>query len=357
MADNNLGTEATQGGDLQLGPRTLPPPHGASEVVRDSVAASVPADRKHEGPIPQTDEEWLAFVAAADEPAIAGARTLEASLPVTVERDEIAGVDVYHVVPDEISPAHDEHLFVHVHGGAYLLNGGAACVTEALLLAAGVGIRAVSIDYRMPPLHPYPTPVDDVVAVYLELLQRQRARSMVMGGSSAGGALTMLAVQQLLRDGMRVPGALFAGTPGSDMSGVGDSIHLNHDVDRSLPEFSGLVEAMAKLFANGIELTDPRVSPQYGDFDGFPPTLLVSGVRDILLSNTVRTHTRLLEAGTEAELIVFEGMSHADYLTEFSSPEHQLLLAQFDRFLTRHLQGSARRRTSGPDRVDSFRWA
>jgi acetyl esterase/lipase len=326
-------------------------------VVRESVAASIPADRKHTGPIPETDEEWLVFVAAADEPAIAGARALEESLPVTVERDEIAGVDVYHVVPDEISPTHEEHLFVHVHGGAYVLNGGPACVTEALLLAAGVGIRAVSIDYRMPPLHPYPTPVDDVVAVYLELLQRQRARSMVMGGSSAGGALTMLAVQRLLEGGMRAPGALFVGTPGSDMSGIGDSIRLNQDVDRSIPEFSGLVEAMAKLFANGIELTDPRISPQYGDFDGFPPTLLVSGVRDILLSNTVRTHTSLLEAGTEAELIVFEGMSHADYLIEFSSPEHQLLLAQLDRFCARHLQGSARKPSGGPDRVDSLRWA
>lgn len=344
-------------GWLQLGPRTLPPPQGASDVVRDSVAASVPADRKHVGPVPATVEEWLAFVAAADAPAIAGAQALEAALPVTVERDEIAGVDVYHVVPDEISPAHDEHLFVHVHGGAYVLNGGPACVSEALLLAAGVGIRAVSIDYRMPPVHPYPTPVDDVVAVYLELLKRHRARSMVMGGSSAGGGLTMLAVQRLLGEGMRVPGALFVGTPGSDLSGIGDSIRLNQDVDRSIPEYGGLVEAMAKLFADGLELTDPRVSPLYGDFDGFPPTLLASGVRDILLSNTVRTHTRLLEAGTEAELIVFEGMSHADFMIEFSSPEHQLLLAQFDRFCARHLQGSTRKPPGGPDRVDSLRWA
>ena len=354
--ENQQGSDPSTG-SIRLGPRTLPPPDGASAVVRDSVAASNPADRKHVGPIPQSDEEWLAFVAAADERAIAGAQALEQALPVTGERDQMAGIDVYHVVPDEISPAHEEHLFVHVHGGAYLLNGGPACVSEALLLATGIGIRAVSIDYRRPPLHPYPTPVDDVVAVYLELLQRHRARSMVMGGSSAGAALTMLAVQRLLADRMRVPGALFVGTPGSDMSGVGDSITLNQGVDRSIPEWGELIFAMGDCFANGIELTDPRVSPLYGDVDGFPPTLLVSGVRDIALSNTVRTHTRLLEAGTEAELIVFEGMSHADYLIEFSSPEHRLLVAQFDRFCARHLQGSARKPSGGPDRVDSLRWA
>jgi len=353
----NAATGRPQAGGIRLGPRTLPPPEGASSVVRDSVAGSNPADRRHVGPIPASDEEWQALVAAIDEQAIAGAQALEAALPVTVERDQIAGVDVYHVVPDEISPAHDEHLFVHIHGGAYLLNGGPACVTEALLLATGIGMRAVSIDYRRPPLHPYPAPLDDVVAVYLDLLGRHRARSMMMGGSSAGGALTMLAVQQLLEQGMRVPGALFIGTPGSDISGVGDSIHTNQDVDRTIPEFAGLVQAMGECFANGIELADPRISPLYGDFDGFPPSLLVSGVRDILLSNTVRTHTKLLEAGTDADLIVFEGMSHADYLTEFSSPEHQLLLSQLDQFCARHLRGSSRRHLGGPGRLDSVRWA
>lgn len=76
-----------------------------------------------------------------------------------------------------------------------------------------------------------------------------------------------------------------------------------------------------------------------------------------LLSNTVRTHTKLLEAGTEADLIVFEGMSHADYLVEFSSPEHQLLLTQLDQFCARHLRGSGRRHPGGPGRLDSVRWA
>ncbi len=131
--ESGIATDPSDG--IRLGPRTLPPPDGASSVVRDSVAGSDPADRKHIGPIPRTTDEWQAFVAAADAEAIAGAQALEAALPVTVEHDEIAGVGVYHVVPDQLSPAHEGHLFVHVHGGAWMLNGGAACVTEPLLLA------------------------------------------------------------------------------------------------------------------------------------------------------------------------------------------------------------------------------
>jgi acetyl esterase/lipase len=252
--DQSAGGE--RDGSLHVGPRSIPPPEGASDVARNTVMASALADPKPVVPIPQTVDEWLAFVAAAQEPAIALARSLEQDLAATVEHDQIAGVDVYHVIPDEISPAHEDHLFVHVHGGAYILNGGPACVTEALVLATGIGIRAASIDYRMAPLHPYPAPVDDVVAVYVELLQRHRARSMVMGGSSAGGGLTLSAVQRLLQDGIRVPGALFIGTSGSDLSGSGDSVHINHDVDRNIPEWAGLVAAMCECHAAGIDMAD-----------------------------------------------------------------------------------------------------
>jgi monoterpene epsilon-lactone hydrolase len=357
MTTEDQSTGGAQDGSLHLGPRSIPPPEGASDVLRKAVIASALADPQPVVPIPQTVDEWLAFVAAAQEPTIAFARLLEQDLPAAVEHDQIAGVDVYHVIPDEISPAHEDHLFVHVHGGAYMLGGGPACFAEALVLATGIGIRAVSIDYRMAPLHPYPAPVDDVVAVYVELLQRHRPRSMVMGGSSAGGGLTLSAVQRLLEDGIRVPGALFIGTPGSDLTGSGDSVHINHDVDRNIPEWAGIVAAMCECHAAGIDMADPRISPLYGEFDGFPPALLASGVRDIFLSNTVRTHTKLLQAATEAELLVFEGMSHGDYFNLFSSPETALLLTRLDQFCTRHLQGSTRKRSGAETQLESFRWA
>jgi acetyl esterase/lipase len=79
------------------------------------------------------------------------------------------------VIPDEIDPRHEDHLFVHVHGGAYVLNGGVACVAEALVIALGTKMRALSIDYRMAPRHPYPAAVDDVVTVYRHLLTQRPA--------------------------------------------------------------------------------------------------------------------------------------------------------------------------------------
>ncbi len=87
-------------------------------------------------------------------------------------------------------------------------------------------------------------------------------------------------------------------------------------------------------------MKDPLISPIYGDFEGFPPTLLVSGTRDLFLSNTARTHIKLLQAGAVANILVFEAVSHADYLNAFDSPETQLLFSELDRLFSQHLRYS-----------------
>jgi acetyl esterase/lipase len=323
----------------------MPPPDGASDVLRDALAsdpASVLERQKALGIVPQNDAEWLALIAADDEAKVKEVQSAIDQSAVSVERDEIEGVVVYHVIPDEIDPRHEDHLFVHVHGGAYVLNGGVACVAEALVIALGIKIPALSIDYRMAPRHPYPAAVDDVVTVYRHLLTQRPARSMAMGGSSAGAGITLSAVQQLVEMDVDVPGALFTGTPGSDLSGTGDTFHTNQGVDRNIPTYDGIIEAMVKLYAGDLDLKDPLISPIYGDFSGFPPTMLASGTRDLFLSNTVRTHTKLRHAGVVADMLVFEGVSHADYLIESASPESQLFLSELDRFFAQHLRFSSR---------------
>ena len=335
MTDNQTQKTATR--------QTLPPPDGASTVLRDALAsdpARVLERQKALGIVPQTDAEWLALIAADDEAKATEVQAAIDQSPVSVERDEIEGVTVYHVIPDEIDPRHEDHLFVHVHGGAYILGGGVACVAEALVIALGTKMRALSIDYHMAPRHPYPAAVDDVVTVYRHLLMQRPARSMAMGGSSAGAGITLSSVQQLIDLDVDMPGALFTGTPGSDLSGTGDTFHTNQGVDRNIPTYDGVIEAMVKLYADGRDLKDPLISPIYGDFDGFPPTFLVTGTRDLFLSNTVRTHTKLRQAGAVADILVFEGVSHADYMVELASPESQLLYTELDRFFAQHLRFS-----------------
>jgi epsilon-lactone hydrolase len=72
-----------------------------------------------------------------------------------------------------------------------------------------------------------------------------------------------------------------------------------------------------------------QVSPVYGDFSGFPPAILTTGTRDLLLSNTVRVHRKLRQAGVEAALQVFAAQSHAQYLFD-DAPETKEAFSEFD---------------------------
>ena len=190
----------------------------------------------------------------------------------------------------------------------------------------------------MAPKHPYPAALEDVTTVYQHLLQQWPAASLAVGGSSAGGNLTIALVQQLVSQGLAVPGAIYLGTPGAELSKVGDSFYTNHGVDRNLVAFDGLTEAAIQLYAGNLALDDPRISPVYGDFAGFPPAFLVTGTRDLMLSATARTHIKLRMAGAIADILVFEGVSHADYGTEAASPESILTYGELGTFLLKHLK-------------------
>ena len=94
-------------------------------------------------------------------------------------------------------------------------------------------------------------------------------------------------------------------------------MHTNEGHDRVLGGYDGLLGASAELYAGGRPLTAPLLSPVYGELNSlFPPTLLVSGTRDLFLSDIVRFHRKLIAAHAIAELHLFEGLSHAEPVQE-----------------------------------------
>ena len=79
-------------------------------------------------------------------------------------------------------------------------------------------------------------------------------------------------------------------------------------------------------------------SPLRGSFGGFPPTMLVSGTRDLILSQTVLLHWKLRQAGVTADLHVMEGASHFTYFIEPFAPESQHIFAKMSPFFDEHLE-------------------
>ena len=175
------------------------------------------------------------------------------------------------------------------------------------------------------------------MAVWKGALKMAEPRNMAIFGTSAGGALTLSMVLRAKQEGLALPAAIAPGTPMSDLTGVGDSFHTNFMVDNVLVGSDGRCDAMARLYANGHDLKDPLLSPVYGDMHGFPPAILTTGTRDLLLSNTVRVHRKLRDAGVEAELEVYEGQSHAQYMRDANAPETKEAFTEIARFFDKHL--------------------
>jgi epsilon-lactone hydrolase len=281
---------------------------------------------------PSNIEGWRAKIRAADELLIAAIGPQVERLHSTVESKPVNGVPVFVISSGRGDAGDDQPIYLDIHGGSLVMGGGKACELMARKMAAQVQRKTWSVDYRMPPDHPYPAPLDDVVAVYRGLLDVQVPERIVVGGASAGANLAAALMLRARDEGLPLPAALVLLTPEADLTESGDSFQTNLGIDGVLT--ASLADSIA-LYADGHDLHDPYLSPLFGDLSApFPPTFLQTGTRDLFLSNAVRMHRKLRAGGIDAELHVFEAMPHGGF---FGAPEDFELRDEIRRFLGKYL--------------------
>lgn len=306
--------------------RSTPPiPSSVSEQAQRFLATSVGTA----GPEPALDdvEAWRQRVKEGDAyimNLVAGMK-----LPVAVDDTEIAGVHTYVVRADGVPDTGSTPVYLDIHGGALIMGGGEVCRLMASAGAISTGMIHWAVDYRMPPLHPYPTPLDDCIAVYRALLDQRAPEDIFVGGGSAGGNLAAALIVRAKDEGLPMPAGLVLMTPELDLTESGDSFTTNLGIDNVL----GRLMQTNLLYANGHDLGHPYLSPLFADVAGFPPTFLQAGTRDLFLSNTVRMHRKLRNAGVDAELHVWEAMPHGGF--GGVAPEDLEMRAEMRRFLDR----------------------
>jgi epsilon-lactone hydrolase len=288
---------------------------------------------------PKDAAAWKALINTRADQTIKTLPELREKLGVKSENVTIGGVNSYILTPNDIPEQNRNRLLVHVHGGGYVFAPAEAATREAILMAGFGKFKVISVDYRMPPDFPYPAAMDDAMAVWKKVVKTNDPKKMAIFGTSTGGGMTLAMVLRAKTEGLPLPAATAPGTPWSDMTKTGDTFFTNEKVDNILVSNDGWLGDAAKLYANGHDLKDPQLSPVYGDFSGFPPTILTSGTRDLFLSNTVRVHRKLRQAGVVADLHVFEGQSHAQYAGDpdaLETKEHfGELTAFFDKYLAK----------------------
>jgi len=88
----------------QIGPRTLPPPAGASDAMRDSIAETPQPDPVTMQIEPQSDAEWFTVIAQMDEGKVVVVQDLSEQFSISIEQEKVEGINVYQLTPAEVDP-------------------------------------------------------------------------------------------------------------------------------------------------------------------------------------------------------------------------------------------------------------
>lgn len=250
--------------------------------------------------------------------------------PVNVEQQNIGGVRTDVITPLATPDKNRNRVLINLHGGGF--NSDSGSLIEGVPIANLAKIKVVSVYYRLSPENPFPAAVDDVVAVYKELLKTFKPQSIGIFGTSAGAILTAQATVRLKQLGLPLPGAMGIFSGLTDFGRPGDSWQLF-----TLDGFPGGLQPTYPdhlpddAYVGKTDRRDPVLSPLFADLHGMPPSLLVTSTRDILLSGTTILHRALLGSGDDAQLVVFEALPHA-FWYHFQLPETKEALELMAKF-------------------------
>jgi acetyl esterase/lipase len=314
---------------LHLPARDIPIPTSLSAEAQ--MVLSMPPMEKIDYPALDDIEGWRSMIATFDETVASMLGDRASNAQVKTDELDLGEFVVYQITPNSIGDE-DRRIYLDIHGGGFIQGRGDTCRAMGISTAERMGMQVWAVDYRMPPDHPFPAALDDCLAAYRALLQERSPEEIIVGGASAGGNLAATLILRARDEGLSMPAAAVLMTPAADLTESGDSYQTNLGLDPLLR--SSAMPAFL-LYAAGHDLRDPYVSPLYADFTkGFPPTILTTGTRDLLLSDTVRLHRALRAAGIQAELHVTEAGGHGGFFG--MAPEDQHVLAEVRRFVDGH---------------------
>ena len=250
----------------------------------------------------------------------------------TVE-SSIAGVPVHIVTPVEIPAANRDKVLINLHGGGF--NADSGSYIESIPIAVYSRMKVVSVMYRLAPEHPFPAAIDDVIAVYKELLKTYKPNHIAIYGTSAGAIITGEVAVKIKQLGLPMPAALGIFSGMGDFARNGDSSAIFSVRGLSGP-FSPPRVPHDAYYMGKTDARNPVLSPIYANLHGLPPTLFVTATRDMLLSGTVNLERACLLAGVDAHLVVFDALPHAFWYNP-SLPESIQASHMMAGFFVRHL--------------------
>ena len=225
---------------------------------------------------------------------------------------------------------------LYFHGGGYVAGSARTGTHLAAELARRAGGRALSVDYRLAPEHPYPAAVEDGLAAYAGLLESGVSPARVLvAGDSAGGGLAVATLLAARDRGLPQPAAVAVFSPWADISRSGASMRTKDGAD---PLFSyGAMGWYADRFMPAGDRSAPLASPVFGTLAGLPPLLIQVGSHEVLLDDAVRLAANAGRDDVDVTLQVASEGTHVFQLYFGALDEADEAIDEAARFFERHL--------------------
>ncbi len=273
--------------------------------------------------------------------------SMKAQFPLEKKDIEIAGVKGLSYTPlAGITAAHKDKILLNLHGGGFMGCYPGCAELESMPIASLGSYKVITIDYREGFDHKFPEASEDVAAVYRELLKTYKPENIGIYGCSAGGMLVGMSLAWFEKEGLPMPGgagvfcagmtikkgAGFGGDSDYIVSPIGEA---NMPAEPPPPLGKGLPPI--PYFAD-VDTTDPLVAPANSleMLSKFPPTLFITATRGFELSSAVYSHGRMVKAGADAELHVWDGLFHGFFYNP-DVPESRDAYDVIVNFFERHL--------------------
>ena len=204
---------------------------------------------------------------------------------------------------------------LYLHGGGMIVGSVPIFDGPVARYVARSGVSMLSVEYRLAPEHPHPTPVEDAYAGLVWLAENAERlgvdpdRLAVMGDSAGGGLAAGLAILARDRGGPRLTHQLLIYPMLDDR---------NTTPDPQIVPFAGWsyddnITGWDALLGAGHEQreVDPAAAPaRIADATGLPPAYIEVGQLDIFRDEDVRYALTLSRAGVPVELHLHPGVPH-----------------------------------------------
>jgi acetyl esterase/lipase len=251
---------------------------------------------------------------------------------VTIEATSLGDVPVLSIEALGSAP---NGTVLYFHGGCFVVGSARDSAGLAANLARKSGARVISVDYHLAPEYPFPAALDDGLAAYRALVERERDGNRIAVAGESAGANLATALMLAARDQPDLPQPACA-------------VLLSPWADLTVPDLPGdarldpvinaaALRTRARDYLQGVDPRDGLPSPVHADLTGLPPMLIQAGSHEYLLDDAIRLAARAAADHVPVTLDVTPRVLHVFQAFAAILDEGDAALTRAANFLHTHL--------------------